>query len=152
MIGVAEGEDALLGARLLLVATCPTESRIEAVTIERLLQALRLHHIGVDLGGMAQRRDAARLALRIDVDEEVEPVLARDLVAKRDHLLELPGRIDMEERKGQPSGCKGLHGEVQEHRGILADRIEQHRALTFCDDLAHDVNALGLEAVEVCET
>ena len=44
----AEREDALLGARLLLVAARAAEGGVEAVLVERLLQRLGLHHVGVD--------------------------------------------------------------------------------------------------------
>ena len=41
MLRVAEGEDALLGARLLLVAPRAAEGRVEAVFVERLAQSRR---------------------------------------------------------------------------------------------------------------
>ena len=39
--------------------------------------------------------------------------------------------------------------QVQHHRAVLADRIEHHRPLALGDHLAHDVDALGLEALEM---
>ncbi len=48
MAGSAEGENALLGTARLFVATRAAEGRIEAVLVERLLQGLRLQHVGVD--------------------------------------------------------------------------------------------------------
>ena len=53
--------------------------------------------------------------------------------------------------KGGFDGIEGLHGEMQHHRRILADRIEHHRPLAFGDDLAHDVDALRLEPIEMAE-
>ena len=47
-------------------------------------------------------------ALLIDMDQEIEPELARNLIAERDHLLEFPGRIDMQQRKGRPPGWKAF--------------------------------------------
>ena len=42
-----------------------------------------------------------------------------------------------------------LAGEVQHDRAVLADRVEHHRTLALGDGLAHDLDALGLEALEV---
>ena len=71
----AEREDALLGARLLLVAARAAERRVEAVLVERLLQALRLPDVGVDRGAVRERIDALRERLRVDVDDELEAEL-----------------------------------------------------------------------------
>ena len=48
--------------------------------------------------------------------------------------------------------CLGRPGrEMQHDRRVLADRIEHHRPFALGDDLAHDVDALGLEPFEVRE-
>ena len=49
-----------------------------------------------------ERRDAARDALLVDMDEQVETELRRGLVAERDHLPELPRRVDVQQRERQP--------------------------------------------------
>jgi hypothetical protein len=56
MIGGAEREDALLGAALLLVAAGAAEGRVEAVFVERLLQAL----------GLPEHRCAGRAVIERD--------------------------------------------------------------------------------------
>ncbi len=55
----------------------------------------------------------------------------------------------MEQRERQRAREEGLPGKVQHHRRILADRIEHHRALRLGDGFAQDVDALGLEPVEM---
>src|SRR3546814_6510282 len=55
---------------------------------------------------------------------------------------------DLERRRGR---VKGLAGEMQHHRRILAHRIEHHRPLGLGDHLAHDVDALRLELLEMGE-
>src|SRR3546814_8527751 len=50
--GGAEGEDALLRPALFLVAAGAAEGRVEAVEVERLLQPLRLPHVGVQRAGI----------------------------------------------------------------------------------------------------
>src|SRR5262249_30983849 len=57
MLRATQREHALLGARALLVAARAPEGGIEAVQVERLAQRLRLHHVGVQLGAMRDRRD-----------------------------------------------------------------------------------------------
>ena len=39
----------------------------------------------------------------------------------------------------------------QQHRRVLADRVEHHRPLELGDHLAHDVDALGFERAQVIE-
>jgi hypothetical protein len=41
---------------------------------------------------------------------------------------------------------------VQQHRAVLADRIQHDRPLALGDDLAQDVDALGFEALQVRES
>src|ERR1700720_1917791 len=47
------------------------------------------------------------------------------------------------------AGMKSLHRQMQQHRGVLADRIEHHRLAELGRHLAHDINAFGLETLQV---
>jgi hypothetical protein len=58
VLRAAEREDALLGARLLLVAPRAAEGGVEAVLVQRLLQALGLPQVGVDLRAVVEGVDA----------------------------------------------------------------------------------------------
>src|SRR3546814_1996050 len=58
MLLVTEAEDAFLGAGFLLVAARTADGRIEAPLVERLLQRLGLHHVGVYRGTVADGADA----------------------------------------------------------------------------------------------
>ena len=49
----------------------------------------------------------------------------------------------------RPRGREGLGQNVQQHRGILADRVQHDRIAEFGGDFTEDVDALGLEAVEM---
>ena len=89
-------------------------------------------------------RDAV-LALDRRVDDPVELYVGDRLIAKRNHLAELPRRIDVQQRKRQLAGIECLQGKVEHHARILADRIEHHRLFAFGRHLADDVNALGLK-------
>ena len=57
----------------------------------------------------------------------------------------------MQQREGRTRGEERLLRQMQHHGGILADRIEHHRALGLGDDFAQDVDALGFEALQMCE-
>jgi hypothetical protein len=119
------------------------------VVIQSLLERLRLHHVGVDRGAMRERSDPHVETFLVDVDQEVQPVAPRHLVAERDHLAELPGRIDVKKWERRHGGKECLQGDVKHHRAVFPDRVEHHRTLALCDDLAHDVDALSLEALQV---
>ncbi len=82
MLRIAEGEDALLGAGLLLVAPRAAEGRVELVLVERLAQADGLHDVRVRVRAMRKRADAVAYAVRIDMDEKVKAELLRHLVAE----------------------------------------------------------------------
>ena len=66
-------------------------------------------------------------------------------IAELDHLPELPGRVDVQQREGQPAGVERLLRQPQHDGGVLADRVEHHRPLELGGHLADDVDALGLE-------
>ena len=147
----AEREDALLRARALLVAARAAEGGVEAVLVQRLLEALGLHHVGVDDRAAVERVDAAREPVLVHVHEQVEVVLGDHALAEAVHVLELPRRVDVQERERRRRGIEGLAREVQHDRAVLADRVQHHRVLGLGDDLAHDVDRLRLEPLQVRE-
>src|SRR3984893_1620407 len=77
MLGRAERENPLLRPALLLIAPGSAERHIEAIFVERLLEALRLHDIGVDLRAVREGIDSLRQAVRIHVDDQVHTELPR---------------------------------------------------------------------------
>src|SRR5262249_24376810 len=93
--------------------------------------------------------DVAREAVMVRVDDEVEPELRHRAVAERDHVPELPRRVDMQQRKWRLRRPEGLAREMQEDRGILADGIKQHGAAELRRRLAEDMDALSLEELEM---
>ena len=68
-----------------------------------------------------------------------------------DHLLELELGVDVQEREGRPRREKRFLGQVRHDRGVLTDRVEHHRVVELSDRLPDDVDALGLELLEVRE-
>ncbi len=72
-------------------------NRVEAGCVERLLQPLGLHHVGVDRS-QSRTGSARRQALRVDVHDQLEAgpaAIGRGSV----HLLELPRRVDVQQRE-----------------------------------------------------
>ena len=86
------------------------------------------------------------------MNDQVEAQLGGGPVAELDHLPELPGGVHVQEREWEPSREERLAGQVQEDRRILAYGVHHHRSFELGDHLAHDVDGLGLQLAEVCET
>ena len=143
-----EAEDAFLGAALFLIAPRAAKSRVKAVFVERLLQTFCLPHIGVERA-VIKRIDPSFLRFGVLVDQKLHAGLLGHLVAQLIHRLELPGRIDMEQREGRRRWIKRLARQMQHHSGILADGIEHHWPLGFCHNFTHDVDRLCLKAFEM---
>src|SRR4029078_10027740 len=97
---------------LFLVAPRPAEGRIEMMALQRLLETLRLHDVGVEGAAMGDWRDAVAHALLVDVHHEIDAEPLRLAVAEGDHLAKLPGGIDMEEREWRVCRVERLHGET----------------------------------------
>lgn len=74
---VTEGVDPLLGAGLLLVAAGATEGGIEAIFVERLLEPLCLHDVGMLAAAVDEGVDAHGEPFRILVDDQINPYFWR---------------------------------------------------------------------------
>jgi len=72
-----------------------------------------------------------------------------DPVAEGDHVPEFPGGVDMQHREWQLARVEGLARQMQQHRRVLADGVEQHGTLELGRHLTEDVDALGLELLQV---
>ena len=60
--------------------------------------------------------DALAHAVLVDVDQKIDAEIGRHLVAEGDHLPELPGRVDMQERERRLGRIEGLHRQMQHAR------------------------------------
>ncbi len=146
--GLAQAEDALLGAAALLVAPGTADGRVEPVAVDALAQGDGLHQARVLVRAVGEGRDALLDRREVLGDPQVEPELGGPTVAELDHLAELPARVDVHDRERDGCGGEGLDGQVQQDRGVLADAVEQHRVLERRRRLPVDVDRLGLELVE----
>ena len=117
--------------------------------VQRLFEALGFHHIGVNRAAVIKGVDVLSRPVRVDVHQQVHAALLGHVVAKIVHGLELPPRIYMHQRKWRRAWEKSLAGKVQHHGAVLTDAIKHDRVLRLCHHLAHDVNALGLKAIQM---
>src|SRR3984885_4347094 len=92
--------------------------------VERMPQRLGLHDVGMARRTVAEWAYTRREPVAIDVNQKLETEFAHTLVAERDHLAKLPGGVDMQQRKRRLAGMESLHRQMQQYRGVLADRIE----------------------------
>src|SRR6188472_1205036 len=148
---VAKGEDPLLRARALLVAARAADRGVEAVLEHRVEQRGRLQPVACC--PRACFVDDASLVDRVLDGRDHEPLseLRDPSVAELDRLGEVVARVDVHEREGEATGAERLLGEPQENDRVLAAGEEEHRAFELGGDLAHYVDRLGLERVEVGE-
>ena len=116
--------------------------------VDDLLEALGLPHVGVQRRAVIERVDALLDALRVLVHDQVEAVLG-GCVAELVHRLELPRRVDVHQRERRLRRVERLERQVQHHRAVLADRVQHRRSLRLRHRLAHDLDRLGLEPLQV---
>ena len=79
---VAKREHPLLGAALLFVAARAAKGDVETVLVQRLLQTLGLHHVGMQRAAVVERVDVLLHALGVDVHDQLHADLLGHLVAK----------------------------------------------------------------------
>ena len=98
-----------------------------------------------------ERLRAVADRLFVGVDDQPRADGVGHLVAERDHLLELVGRVDVEERERNRAGVERLLRQAQHARGVLADGVEHHRPLELGHHFPKDLDALGLERAQMIE-
>ena len=145
---LTQREDALLGTRLLLVATSTPDSAVSLQLIQALTQGDRLHDPRVFVSTMCEGRDPLCHRLEVGLNLEIKVQLLNHARAELDHLLELPGGVDVHHLEGDRGRREGLASEVEQDGGVLADRVEQNGPAEGAGNLSVDVNGLRLEGVE----
>ena len=116
MVLVAEREHTFFRAAFFFVATRSTECRIKAILVQSGFQRIGFHDLRV-LFAVVQGVNVQTRAFFIDVHEKFQAqLLAHKLITEGDHVLELPRRIDMQQRKGRLGRIKRFHGQMQHDR------------------------------------
>ncbi|MNL21692.1 hypothetical protein D3C87_1429950 [compost metagenome] len=149
MAGIAVREHPLLGARLLFVPTRTADGGVISARIERLAQSLGLHDVGIARRTVVERVDAVAHPVLIGVADEIETIFFGRTIPEGDHLAKLERRIHMQQRKWDLAGIEGLACQMQQDARILADRIHHHRPLKAGRHLAQNLDALGLEGLQM---
>ena len=144
----AERKNALLGPRFFLVAPRTAKGCIIAARSEGRLERHGFHRMGV-IGAMLERIDVLPAGLLVGIADQLHAKRLHHRVAEGDHVAEFPLGIDMQQRERRLGRIEGLHGEMKHHRRILADRVQHHRIAALRRNLADDVDALGLKALQM---
>ena len=142
---VAEGENALFRASLLLVAARTAEQRVEAVFGDRVEQRDRLQSVARRARAGLFDDPAGVDAVLDRGDDQLDAKLGGPPVAELKRLGEVVAGVDVHDREGDAGRPEGLLGQTQHHDRVLAAREEQHGTLALGGDLADDVDSLGLE-------
>mmetsp|Transcript_16679 Transcript_16679/g.31313 ORF Transcript_16679/g.31313 Transcript_16679/m.31313 type:complete len:278 (+) Transcript_16679:695-1528(+) len=155
---VAVTEDALLGARLLLVAAGAANQRIEPVFLDGLQQRHGLVAVAA-FQRVGEADGAAGDAVFQMPDHQALAHLGHALVTEADDLGEVVARVDVHQREGQVARVAArvrgvLHlerllGQAQHDAGVLAAGEQQGGALEACSDLAQDEDGLFFQRIQV---
>ena len=146
---VAQADDPLLGAGLLLVAPAAAEDAVEAVPGDGVEQRLGLQRVAGAVGPLAQPAVVDPVLHRGDLEAQPEPLDGG--VAVGEHLGEVVAGVDVQHRERDRGRPERLRRDVQHDDGVLAAAEEQHRPLELGGDLADDEHRLALEDVELAE-
>ena len=82
-------------------------------------------------------------------DDQPLAQLGDAAVAELDRLREVVAGVDVHDRERHRAGAERLLGQAQQDDRVLAAGEQQHRALQLGRHLAHDVDRLGLEHLQV---
>ena len=129
----------------------PPIAASKPVLLDRVEQGRRLELVprGARSGFLDDTARVDRLLHRGDEQRLAE---LRDApVAILDHLGEVVAGVDVHDREGELAGAERLLGEPEQHDRVLAAGKEEDGALELGGELAHDVDGLRLELVEVGE-
>ena len=81
--------------------------------------------------------------------DQVEIKVARRLIAKCDHVAELPLGINMQNREWQFGWPKGFARQMQQNSGVFADRVQQNWFAELGCRLTENMNAFRFQQVEM---
>lgn len=93
--------------------------------------------------------DALLYAFLVDIFDHLDSELLRHVIAELDHLLELPCRVDMQERKWRLLGVKCFHRQMQHDGAVLSDGIKHNRLLTLGCHFSDNVNRFCFQFIQM---
>jgi hypothetical protein len=142
-------KDALLGARLLLVAPGAAEERVELELLHGVEEGHGLVHVAA-LVGAAQLHAPGADRLAHGAHQQALAQLGGARVAERDHFGKVVLGVDVQQRERELVRTECLLRQAQHDDRVLAAGEEERGVARLCDHLAHDVDRLGFEPVQVC--
>ena len=143
---VAQGDDALLGPGLLLVAAPAAEDAVEAALLDGVEKRDGLERVTGAVGALAQ---TAVVDVVLDAGHhEPQTELLDRPVAVGQQLGEVVAGVHVQDGEGDRSGPEGLARQVQHDHGVLAPGEQQHGAAALGGDLPDDEDGLGLQDVK----
>ncbi len=147
---VAEGEDALLGARLFLVAPRTAHAGIEAELGDGLQQRHRLERVARQVG-ILDHDGAALDRVFQRAHDQAFAQIGGQLVAAGDHFGKVVLGVDVHQREREPRRPERLLRQAQHDDGILAAGEQQCGIPALSRDLAHDVDGLAFQRIQMGE-
>ena len=108
MAFVAKGENTLFCPTLFFISPRTTKGHIKLVQVQRLLQTLSFHDVGMQRTAVIKGVDVFLNALWVGMNDKLHIRSLRHSIAKIVHGLELPPRIHMHQGKRRRTGVKGF--------------------------------------------
>ena len=146
---VAQRDDALLGASLLLVAPPPAEDPVETALGDGVEQGAGLQRVASAVAALAQ---TAVVDVVLDRgDHQAHPEALDDGVPVGQDLREVVAGVHVQQREGDGSGPEGPDRQVQHDHGVLPAGEQQHGTTALRDGFADDGDGFSLQRVELVQ-
>ncbi len=123
---------------------------VETEFLDRFEQRHRLVLVA-RFAGVLEHHGAALHRILDRAHDQALAQLGSALVAELHDFLIVVAGVDVHQREGKLARAESLFGDAQHADRVLATGEQQHRVGTLAGDLAHDVDGLGFEPVEVTE-
>ena len=146
---IAEGEDPLLGAGFLLVAPGAAECDVESTLGQSVEQGAGLQKTAALLCSEPKRAGAFVNRLPVGVNDQPRSDVTDEIVAERDHFMELVCRVDVQQRKRNLARVESLLRQPDHHRRVLPDGVKHDGPGGLRNHLAQNVDTFGFEGAEV---
>ena len=146
---IAEGIDALLGARFFFIAARAAKSRVVAARLQRVEQCARFEKSAALLRAELERVRAIRDCFAVGMHQQLRTDGSREAVAEFDHFTELKVRVDVQQRERHTARMESFLRQAHHHRRVFPDRIEHHGIVKLGCDFAQYVDAFGLQRPQV---
>ncbi len=126
----------------------PTKRRIETILVQSGLQRIGLHDLGV-LFAVFQRMDVQLQTFLINVHKKFEAQLFPDITSRKAIISLNFQVVSTSATEKVVSRIERFQCQLKHHRRVFPDGVKHYRIPELRNDLADDVNALGLKLLQV---